>query len=134
MRKILAGLLVPSLLSLIALRTDAANVALIVPVDPNQGQFPESVTADDDGNVFLSMTASIWKVVPDGHHTPAVLAHLPVPAGAVTVGLKVGYDGFIYAATGAFDPTLDASHLWRVSPNGSVVEHLAHFSASGFPN
>src|SRR5262249_32559053 len=72
-------------------------------------------------------------LVPDGAHTPVPIAQLPVPNGAFSLGVKVGDDGHVYACSGAFDPTLDAAHVFRVSKSGAVTD-LAHFAANAFPN
>jgi sugar lactone lactonase YvrE len=133
--KILGGLLLFSALSLVASRSDAAGVATIVALDPAQGQLPESITIDDEGTVFLSMApaAAVWKVIPDGDHAPVLLAALPVAAGALSTGVKIGKSGDAYVCTGASDPTLDASHVWRISQDGTIWD-VSHLDANGFPN
>jgi sugar lactone lactonase YvrE len=81
------------------------------------------------------MGTSVWKVLPDGHHTPTVLATLPIPndGNTFSLGLKIGPDGAVYAASASFNPADDASHVWRISQSGHVTEY-AHLDATGFPN
>src|SRR5262249_34919505 len=117
--------------------TDAVTQALSSPsvvasFDPAQGQLPEAVTADDDGNFYFSMGNAVQRLDRPGNL--ALYASLPVPASAFTAGVKFGPDGKLYVCTAAFDPTLDASYVFRVSHNGSVVESVAHLDPTGFPN
>jgi sugar lactone lactonase YvrE len=122
-------------LSLFAVRSDAADITLVASFDPTQGELPESITRDDEGNIILSFATAhtIATLIPDGAHTPVPLAVLPVPAGAFSVGVKVGPDGDVFALTAAFNPALDASALWRISRDG-VVSEVAHLNANGFPD
>jgi sugar lactone lactonase YvrE len=133
--KVYGGFLLISALSLIARRSEAAPIAVLAQFDPSQGQLPESITRDHQGNVLLSMAVAhtIFKIVPDGQHAAVPVATLPVAAGAFSVGIKVGRDGDIVACSAAFDPALDASHVWRISSSGAVSD-LAHLNANGFPN
>lgn len=134
-RKVYAGALLSSALSLVALRSDAGSAALIVSLDPTQGQLPESITVDDDGSVLFSMSVArqVWKVIPDGLHAPQLVASLPVTAGAFTTGIKVGPDRHIYVCSAGFSPTDAASHVWRVSRDGTVTD-FADLDDNGFPN
>lgn len=134
-RKLYAGVLLSSALSLVALRSDAVSATLIVALDPTQGQLPESITIDDDGTVLFSMSTAraVWKVIPDGLHAPVLITPLPVAAGAFTSGIKVGPDGHIYVCSAGFSPTLAASHVWRVSQNGTF-EDFVDLDNNGFPN
>ncbi len=111
------------------------EVTVLAQFDATQGQLPESVTRDQKGNLIISMTPqhTLWTIAPDDPDTFAPLATLPVPEGAVSLGVKVGEGGDIFACTAAFDPSLDAAHVWRVTPDGSV-SHYASLDASGFPN
>jgi len=134
-RRALAAAALTSLLSLVTLRTDAAGLTLIAALDPSQGQLPESITADDAGNVYLSMSTAVWKVNPDGQHAPAPFATLPLAADGITfaLGLKFGPDGYLYVPSASFSPADDAARVWRISPSGQVTEY-AHLDPSGFPN
>lgn len=131
----IAAAALASLVSLVSVRSDAASLTVIAPLDPSLGQLPESITADDAGDVYLSMSNIVWKVHPDGRHAPAPFATLPVPADGATfsMGLKFGPDGYLYAGSASFNPANDASHVWRISPSGQVSEY-AHLDPNGFPN
>jgi sugar lactone lactonase YvrE len=122
-------------LSLFPRTSEAATVTLVAAFDPNQGQLPESITRDFDGNVILSMAGAhtIAKIIPDGQHAPVNIATLPVASGAFSLGVKVSEDGDIFACSAAFSASLDAAHVWRISPSGAVSE-FAHLDAAGFPN
>jgi sugar lactone lactonase YvrE len=135
-RKLYAGVLLSSALSLVALRSDADSASLIVALDPALGQLPESITIEDDGTVLFSMSVAraVWKVIPDGLHAPELIAPLPVATGAFTSGIKVGPDGNIYVCSAGFSPALAASHVWRVSPDGATVTDFADLNNDGFPN
>jgi sugar lactone lactonase YvrE len=132
-RSLLLGFALSSLVSFAAVRSDAAAPTVVYTLDPSQGQLPESITADDDGNVYLSMSNKVWKASLDGSRAPVLFAQLPIPPGAFALGLKVGYDGYLYAGSGSFNPADDASHVWRISPSGAVSEY-AHLDPNGFPN
>lgn len=108
---------------------------LIAQFDPAQGQMPESIARDHDGTVILSMAGAhtISRIVPDGRHTAEPIATLPVAAGAFSVGVKVRRNRDIFACSAAFNPQLDASHVWKLSPSGEVTD-IAHLDAAGFPN
>lgn len=110
-------------------------MTVVAPFDPNQGQLPESIALNTDGEILLSMAGahSIFKIVPDGQHAAVPFATLPVAAGAFSVGVKIGPSGDIFACTAAFSPALDASHVWRITQSGAVSD-LAHLDPAGFPN
>lgn len=100
-----------------------------------QGQMPESVARDPQGNLIVSMSPqhTLWKVLPRAQYSAAPLATLPVPDGANVLGVKIGENGDIFACTAGFNPAIDASHVWRVSPSGSVSDY-ARLDPRGFPN
>ena len=60
----------------------------LVAFDPSQGQLPESLTINADGELFLSMSNNIVKV--DRQHTLSSYASLPLPAGYLALGLSLG--------------------------------------------
>ncbi len=112
-----------------------ADLTVVGEFDPQQGLFPESVARDANGDLILSMAPqhTLWKFVTDGSETLVPLATLPVPEGASAIGVKIGADQEIYACTAALDPTLDAAHVWRVTPSGATSLH-ASLNPYGFPN
>jgi sugar lactone lactonase YvrE len=109
-------------------------VSVLRAFDPTQGQLPESIAADDAGNLYFSMGGTLQKYTTD--HQLITLATIPVPVtqGGATLGVKVGPDGFIYVVTAAFAPNLSAAFVWRVSPAGQVTQ-LADLNQPGaIPN
>lgn len=126
------SLVIAALLLLVPGVGGAATLRSVVEFDPTQGQLPESIAADRFGNLYVSIGATIVKV--NGAGTTSTLATLPAPAGTFATGVKVGPDGALYVASGAFDPTLDSAGVWRVSPFTGDVELVASLQAGGFPN
>src|SRR4051794_1468923 len=82
----------------------APFVDSLIAFDPAQGQLPESLTMDEDGNIFLSMaiSRSITKVTPDLSMSTYALLPLPNDGAHLSLGLKVGPDGCLYSVSGAF--------------------------------
>lgn len=104
----------------------------LLALDPSLGQLPESLTVDDDGNIFMSMSNFIAKVTPD--LTLSTYATLPVPPGAhLALGVKVGPDDCLYTVSGAFITEPPGAFVWRICAE-SEVELFATLDASGFPN
>ena len=120
-----AMLLVPAV-------AEAAPPTSVVAFDPALGQLPESIAADAAGNLYVSMANTVTKL------TPALdlvtLATLPVPAGVFATGVKFGPDGLLYVASGAFDPSLAGSFVWRVSPTSGAADPVVELPPNGFPN
>ena len=106
------------------------GVSVVASFDPTLGQLPESVTIDDDGNFYLSMGNTVQRLK---NGQLSLFAQLPIPASASAGGVKFGPDGNLYVTSSAFDPTLDASNVFRVSARGQVTQ-VAHLDATGFPN
>lgn len=108
-------------------------VTVDTPLDVTLGQLPESITAGQDGYIYLAMANQVWRVRPGGHDTPRVFVTLPVDPSIFTAGLKFDERGNLYAITSGFNPALDPSHVWQISRRG-VIREYAHFDANGFPN
>ena len=89
---------------------------------------PESVTSDDAGNIFISLGNSILERTPDGN--VSVFATLTLPIFAL--GLKVGPDGCVYAASTSLSEVAGA-FVWRACAPGSA-EIFAELDHSGAPN
>jgi sugar lactone lactonase YvrE len=125
-------LLVVGAMFLVPAVAQAAPPTSVVAFDPALGQLPESIAADAAGNLFLSMANTVTKL------TPALdlvtLATLPVPTGVFATGVKFGPDGMLYVASGAFDPSLAGSFVWRVSPSSGAVDPVVELDPNGFPN
>lgn len=134
-RRAIAAAALTTLISLTAFSHAAApSVSVVAPLDPSIGQLPESITTDDAGNIYLSMSTSVWKLAA-GQTTPTVFATLPIPQDGITfaLGLKFGPDGALYAGSGSFNPADDAAHVWRIASDGSVSSYV-DLDPSGFPN
>jgi sugar lactone lactonase YvrE len=106
------------------------NLSLVASFDPSLGQLPESVTADAEGNFYLSMANTVHKLTPDGELS--LFAQLPIPPGTAALGVKFGPDGQLYVASGGFSPLQDASYVFRVSSTGTVTPFV-HLDPTGFP-
>lgn len=109
-------------------------VTVLRSFDPMMGQLPESITADDSGNLYFSMGGTLQKYTTD--HQLVTVATIPVPVmqGAATLGVKVGPDGFIYMATAAFAPNLSTAFVWKISPAGQVTQFADLNQPGAIPN
>lgn len=109
-------------------------VKVLQAFNPAYGQLPESITADDAGNLYFSLGGTVQKYTVD--HQLVQLATLPVPVqqGAVTLGVKVGPEGYIYVAVASFNPALSVSSVWRVSPDGQDVNPFVALPGDSLPN
>ena len=88
-----AGIAIASTLSLVpgaaaAKPKPAPEPEVLVPLDPNQGQLPESITTDEDGNIYASIGTTIAVIDPDGNYS--TFATLPIPTGGFVTGLLGG--------------------------------------------
>lgn len=99
--------------------------------DPARGQLPESVTMDSQGNAYLTMSATVAKISPDGAFTKHAV--LPLPPGALALGIKVGPDGCLYCASGDFSGDPAGAAIWRIVA-GDRIERVAALDPAGFPN
>jgi len=89
---------------------------------------PESVTTDDDGNLYVSVGNTIQKRAPGGAFAP--FGQLPLPIAAL--GVKVGPDGCVYNASTSLSATPGA-YVWRLCAE-QTVEAFAELDQSGAPN
>jgi len=90
---------------------------------------PESVTTDSSGNLYISLGSSILKRTPGGTVTTFATLTLPVFA----LGLKVGPDGCVYAASTSLSPEVPGAFVWRACAPGDA-EIFAELDHSGAPN
>jgi sugar lactone lactonase YvrE len=129
-----------ALLALMAFVTSgaAANGPLqaVVAFNPAAGEFPESITADKTGDLYVSMFVldQVRRVDSTGAQT--VIAQLP--RGATPAGVKLDASGTLYVAatgfnlaTGQTDPTTRG--VYRVGPDGSA-QRIPGTDAIAFPN
>lgn len=109
-------------------------VTVLQSFNPAYGQLPESITADEAGNLYFSMGGTLQKYTTD--HQLIQLATIPVPVqqGAATLGVKVGPEGFIYMAVASFNPYLPVASVWRISPDGQQVSQFASLPGDSIPN
>ena len=106
----------------------------VVHFDPGQTQLPESMTSDPDGNLYASNFSGAIQKIDAQNGTFVTVATVPLPAGAVLTGIKIGPDGLIYVVSASFSSDPDGAFLWRVSPTTGAAEKFASFDAHGFPN
>jgi sugar lactone lactonase YvrE len=126
------GLLIASALIAIPAAAKAPALSTIVAFDPTVGELPESIAADADGNLYVSMLAEVRKVSDAG--VVSTLVSLPVPPNTSTTGVKFGPNGSLFVNTASFDPTLDVAGVWQVSPDTGDAELFASLEPGGFPN
>ncbi len=108
------------------------EVEELLALDPALGQLPESLTIDEDGNLFVSMSTFIAKVSPNLELSN--YATLPLPSVAhFALGVKVGPDGCLYNVSGAFVSDPPGAFVWRICEEDDV-ELLATLDPNGFPN
>jgi len=107
---------------------------VVVSFDPALAQLPESMTSDNDGNLYASnRLGAIQKIDPQAG-TFVTVARVPLPARAVLTGIKLGPDGLLYVASASFSSTPSGAFLWRVSPSTGAVQQFAILDPNGFPN
>lgn len=113
------------------------RVEEVIAFDPAAAEFPEGITVDKTGDVYVSMTllGQIRKITPDGKQS--VVATIPAPGFGVA-GLESAPWGDLYVAvaaldlqTGQTDP--ETRGVYRVSPSGTATR-LAGTGAMIFPN
>jgi len=91
-------------------------------------EIPESVTTDDQGNLYVSVGNTIRKRAPGGAF--GVFATLPLPINAL--GVKVGPDGCVYTASTSLS-AVSGAYVWRLCSADSV-EVYAELDQTGAPN
>jgi sugar lactone lactonase YvrE len=89
---------------------------------------PESVTTDEQGNLYVSVGNTVQVQAPGGSF--GVFATLPLPVAAL--GVKVGPDGCVYNASTSLS-AVPGAFVWRMCGAGSV-EAFAELDQLGAPN
>ncbi len=106
----------------------AGHVEEVVSYDALAGQFPEGVTVDKVGNVFVSLDAplgQIRKISPDGSETLFYDFETP---GAI--GLAVDAPGNVYVARNV----APNNGVYRIDRDGQNAERIPGTEAIVFPN
>jgi len=114
-----------SLLSLIfyaLLYGPIAGAEEVVTFDPGLNEFPESVSADVSGNVYVSLRGSngeIWRIKPNGKMALHFrLDPLPPEGSLGILGVRTDGPSKLFAAVASFDP---ATHgVWQIKINGKA--------------
>jgi sugar lactone lactonase YvrE len=109
-------------------------VTVLQAFNPAYGQLPESVTADDAGNLYFSMGGTLQKYTADHQLIQVATIPVPVQQGAATLGVKVGPEGYIYVAVASFNPALSVASVWRVSSDGQDVSQFVALPGDSIPN
>ena len=99
-----------------------AGAEELVAFDPGLNEFPESVSADVSGNVYVSLQGSngeIWRIKPNGEMTLHFrLDPLPPEGSLGVLGVRTDGPDKLFAAVASFDP---ATHgVWQIKINGKA--------------
>lgn len=94
------------------------------------GVSPESITADDAGNLYYSTGNTVHQRTPGGVDT--VYATLPIPVFAL--GVKVGRDHCVYNTSVSLDPSVAGAFVWRTCVAGTTAQVFATLDPAGGPN
>ncbi len=113
------------LLSLIfyaLLYTPMVGAEELVAFNPALNEFPESVSADVSGNVYVSLQGSngeIWRIKPNGKKALHFrLDPLPPEGSLGILGVLTDGPSQLFAAVASFDPA--TSGVWQIKINGKA--------------
>jgi len=129
MSKLLAAAL-SSVLLLTTHLVAADDLSVVSTFDGAAGESPESVTLDDNGNLYISLSNVVRRRSPDGQWS--VYGTLPIQV--FVLGIKVGPDGAVYAASTSLDPSIQGAFVWRFPGAGQVAQVYAELNHAGAPN
>jgi sugar lactone lactonase YvrE len=111
---------------------EAASPEQLLAFDPSLGELPESLTVDSRGNFYVSIGSQVKKI--NSSYAVSTLATLPIAAGGFATGVKFAPSGRLFVASGAFDPSLDASYVFSVDPRTGSLSVVTSLDPDGFPN
>ncbi len=94
-----------------------------------EGEIPESITSDEQGNLYISVGSAIRRRTPAG----VVSEFATLPASIFALGVKVGRDGCVYTASTSLDPAVEGAFVWRACQPGPA-EQVAALDPAGGPN
>ena len=99
-----------------------AGAEELVAFDPELNEFPESVSADVSGNVYVSLQGSngeIWRIKPNGEMALHFrLDPLPPDGSLGILGVRTDGPDKLFAAVASFDPA--TSGVWQIKINGKA--------------
>jgi sugar lactone lactonase YvrE len=111
--------------------SSALGLDVLATFDPAQGELPESVTIDDGGNLYLSMSNTVRKRTPDGQLS--LFGTLPLSGGVFALGVKVGPDGCVYTVSTSLNAEVAGAFVWKICSPGNV-EMVTTLNRDGHPN
>ena len=99
-----------------------AGAEELVAFDPGLNEFPESVSADVSGNVYVSLQGSsgeIWRIKPNGEMVLHFRLNPLPPEGSLGIlGVRTDGPDKLFTAVASFDP---ATHgVWQIKINGKA--------------
>jgi len=113
----------------------AGHTTTIATFDPEQGQLPEGVAVDADGDVFASLTTLGQLVrIPAGSDAPEAFGSVSgfLEGDFGPIGLTVDADGNVYGGVSSQDP--EANGVWRFDATTGAAARLAGTEAVAFAN
>jgi len=109
-------------MGLLAIASLSSYAEELVTFDPELNEFPESVSADVSGNVYVSLQGSngeIWRIKPNGEMALHFrLDPLPPEVSLGILGILTDGPGQLFAAVASFDPA--TSGVWQIKINGKA--------------
>jgi sugar lactone lactonase YvrE len=104
------------------LYTPMVGAEELVAFEPGLDEFPESVSADVSGNVYVSLrggTGEIWRIKPNGKMALHFrLDPLPPEGSLGILGVLTDGPSQLFAAVASFDPA--TSGVWQIKINGKA--------------
>ena len=94
------------------------NLKTVASFDALKGQLPESITLDNSGNIYISMSPmrEVWKLNPDGTFKEVKASFALEPGLLGISGLRFDTQGNLYVAVSSTLP--DMNGVWKIKSNG----------------